>query len=266
MTRFCMTAGTELVDIIWSANVLPFLRRALPKASLVWECPRPEFKSWLESYPEIDEAVGDVEEMPVPPDIYLILHPFWQPAGAAIRNPLDAVFNSIRQWCAIPEDLPGQPYGPVISGDGPRPAGLPANYLCLDPLPGMNLPLDETLKNCWVTLISYLALSAVQVGPADIPLLPGLIDARDRDPIELTGIIKHSQLFIGADSDSSCLASSLKKPQIWFNFKESNWWWPRGNSPQCTLYQIDHLETMELSELISLAWEKLNVRGSDHAI
>ena len=98
----CLTAGPMLADVLWSVNILPPLRRALPEAHLAWECPTLETWPWLRLYPELDEVVGDVEEMSIAPDAYLILHPFWQDKDA----PVAGLFKVIGDWCPPPENLP----------------------------------------------------------------------------------------------------------------------------------------------------------------
>lgn len=264
MPKICLTAGTGLTEILWAATALPMIRRAFPEAVLAWECPLPDFKKMLESYPELNEVVGDVEAMAIPPDIYVILHPFWHPVETVIDSPLQAIMKLISPWCAIPEVPPERPYFPYIPTERPHLADLPSNYICIDPQLGPNLPLTSIAEQSWVILISYLALPAVQVGSKDIPLLTGMIDGRGAAPDELAKIMAQAQLFIGADSDSSCLAGALQKPQIWFEFKDSIWWWPRGTPPSCMLYQTDSIESWNLSELINLIWNKLNAGGSEN--
>jgi hypothetical protein len=266
LKSFCFTPGTDLGDILWIATVFPYLKNALPQTRLICECPAPEFKSWLERFPELDEVIGDVEGLPVPPDTYAILHPFWHPVDSRANTPLKALFLLVRPWIGKPESLPSRPYAPQLDALRSGNLQLPEDYICFDPRIDHTLEIDETLKNTWTTILAYLAIPAVQLGPDDTPLLPGVIDGRGQDILEAGMILSQARLFIGGDSGFSVLACAMQKPQVWLYAKASNWWWPRGSQPECLVYPLDNPEQLNLEEVLSLAWEALDLGGGQDEI
>lgn len=255
MTVFCLTAGTDLAGIIWAAHVLPDLRRARPDARLIWEAPTPDLRRWTGLYPELDEVVADAEELPAPPDAYLILHPAWLPGA----QPIPALFAlaGFEPPAALPASPRLPPGLPEI-----RPAlQLPPAYVCFDPFDSVN-PAPERAQdsvNFWASVAGRLPLPTVQVGDAGNRLAPAAIDARGRETIETARIIERAALFIGADSDSSCLALALAVPQIWIAPKRSPWPWPRGGGARCRLHEVDG--TAEASALAGMAAEILAAQG-----
>jgi hypothetical protein len=255
-TVFCITAGTQLSDILWIANILPFLSGDLME--LIWECPSSGIQQLLHLYPKLDQTVNDVEELLAPPDVYLIVHPFWSPASASIQTPLQAVFSIISPWCVIPSALPDTPY--PIRAKLERPSGcpLPPRYLCIDPSSRSATALDPKMIQLWIQLITYLSIPAVQIGRSTTPLVPHLLDARGLTESQTAAVLANSLLFLGSDSDYSCLASALDKPQIWVNLPKSNWWWPR-NSANVLVCNTESPSSIDLLALVAWAWERLNM-------
>jgi hypothetical protein len=256
LRKLCITAGNRLSDIFWGANVLPYLRKVIPEVALVWECPISDIQPWLKRYTELDEVVGDVEMMSESPEQYVILHPFWSPAGAPVTTPLEAVFDRVKSWIVMPEVMPVKPYVPAINNERPELAGLPEHYICFEPFNEGKLPLDETAKKIWITLISYLAIPGVQMGSKDTPLLKGMIDGRGLDVEESSRLIHYSKLYIGGDSDLTCLAGAIDQPMIWLQTKDPGWWWPRVNTPYQIIYDFD-LSCVDLEQLLGQVWEIL---------
>lgn len=257
LKSFCFTAGTNLADLLWIATVLPYLKKGLSETSLIWECPIPEIQTWLKEFPEIDQVVGDVEELNQPPDTYLILNPFWHPVNAKANTPLEAVFSLISPWSPPPDVLPARPYAPkpgTVLPDFPQ---LPKHYICFDPQLRDGLNIDECQQNAWITLIAYLAIPAIQLGPRSIPLIPGMLDGRGLGTLETSALINQAQLFIGGDTGLSALAGALKKRQLWLVGEESRWWWPRGKVPECIVYFLND-RVWNFVEVMSLIWQVLS--------
>lgn len=249
MPGICLTAGPSLADVLWCANVLPYLRRALPHAHLAWECPTQENWPWLRLYPELDEVVGDVEEMPIAPEHYLILHPLWQNRDA----PVAGLFELIGGWCPPPEDLPSLPYCPPAAGELPHLSDLPEAYLCVDP----NLQPSETASEGLIhemeAALAVLPLPAVQLGARACPLLPFAIDARGCGALAMAHLIRHAKLCIGGDGDASVMAGALQRPQIWIVPAGNSWRWPRSQPPACVCHEIESLAYLDTPALSALA-------------
>ena len=259
MLTLCLTAGPMLGDLLWTATTLPALRSALPQAHLVWECAPARFRKWLQLYEELDEVVADVEEMVPPPDEYLNLHPLWLPMDPA-RPILKNLFGLLAAWCPAVDTLPIRPYCPPLGLVDPAADIPPGDFVCFDPQPGGVLFFSDELRRDWSAFVSLLALPAVQVGAAETPLLPGAKDARGDDPLAQALTIRASRLFLGADTDSSCLAGALATPQIWLEFPCSRWWWPRSAGPQSTRYLVGAGGTLDLPALVELARGRLGER------
>jgi ADP-heptose:LPS heptosyltransferase len=262
----CLTSGTNLADLLWTTTVLPYFKRSQPQTRLIWECPARELKPWLRLFSELDRVVGDVEELESPPDCYLILNPFWHPVDEKANTPLEAVFSLASPWCPIPAPLPGRPYAPHQKFAELKLEGFPRRYLCFDPQVCDSPERNEAFQKTWVTVIAYLSIPAVQVGPANSVLIPGMVDGRGWDILKTSQIINQSLLFIGGDSGFSALAGALRKPQVWLCLKDSNWWWPRGVKPECLLYMLDDLEKFNLETFLSLAWQALETAGAQNEI
>ena len=264
MNKLCLTAGTEIPDIIWSANVLIALRRANPALTLSWECPRVEISSWLESYPELDAVICDLEEADAPAPDYLILHPLWCKAKTAGPGPIGDLYMLADRWCNPPDPLPVRPYLPPSLRNLTPPPGLPEGYLCLDPSTGGRGALGETLTTAWTNFIAHMGLPVVQVGWPEASQLPGSIDARGCGAGETARLACHARLCLGADGDLSCLAHALQKRQIWLEVKHSSWWWPRGEPPLCVRHRMETLEDLDILALYQLAQGLLAAPESGH--
>ncbi len=247
--RMCLTAGPKLADVLWSANVLPYLRRALPSAHLAWECPVLEAGGLLRLYPELDMVVNDVEEMRIAPDVYLILHPLWFSGD----SPADGLFALIRDFCPPPASLPSRAYCPPAAAEAPPLPGLPETYICFDPdLKEENSPSERTREDL-AAILAGLPHPAVQIGAEATPLLPGAIDSRGGDALAALRAIRHACLFIGGDGDGSVQAGALGKKQIWIETAGGSWRWPRDGSPACYPYQTESLDYLDPPGLIELA-------------
>ena len=260
MPLLCLTAGTELADILWTANVLPEMRLGDQAPTLVWECPMPGIRPWLAHYPELDRIIGDVEELTPPPDNYLILHPSWSRMDPSCTTPLRAVFSLIEPYGSIPTALPTCPYGLSALPDREPSSLLPPKYIALDPHPGGGRTLAREAFGNWAAFIGRMPIPVVQVGPPQTALVPGAIDARTDAIVGTAATIRHAELFIGADSDCSCLTQALKKPQVWLEAMGSAWLWPRGDA--ATLgYKVENWESWPVSALVDLVMDRLHAGG-----
>jgi len=113
-----------------------------------------------------------------------------------------------------------------------------------------------------VALIAELPFPAVQVGPAQTPLLPGAIDARGDEVGTRVRVIQHARLMVSGDTDSSCLAHALGKPQVWLDVSSGAWQWPRGGAPLCRLHKIETPDSLHLPVLTDLI-RRMPVDGED---
>ncbi len=231
MRSLCLNAGAELQDLLWAANVLPFLRRALPETRLIWECQRADALAWLRLYPCLDEVISDVEILPSPPETYLILHPAWSRHGGTgcDGSSLAALFDLLQPWCPRPEPLPDQP---CLPPGLPKGATEQEAYLCFEPPPEKDGLLAQADLPIWAALTLQSPLPVVQVGPAGNPLLPKAKDARGAGPLELARLAAGARLVVAADTGLSSLTQALGGPQIWFETRD-DWCWPRAETPLC---------------------------------